>query len=71
MFKIVIAGNYKEYQRYLRVNNLNPNEARYVSLPEQLKGLRGEVVYTGQYWNNPCYGDYYLDYIREISKEEV
>lgn len=62
--KIVIAGNYRQYQNYLRENNLTPQEAKYVSTPEQLHGLRDvEVVKVGEWWLNPCADDDYLKII--------
>ena len=62
--KIVIAGNYRQYKDYLRENNLTPQQARYVDMPEKLRGLRGvEVVKYGEWWLNPCANDWYLEYV--------
>lgn len=62
--KIVIAGNYRQYKNYLRENNLTPQQARYVDMPEKLRGLRGaEVVKYGEWWLNPCANDWYLEYV--------
>ena len=61
--KIVIAGNYRQYKDYLRENNLTPQQARYVDMPEKLRGLHGvEVVKYGEWWLNPC-ADWYLEYV--------
>jgi hypothetical protein len=62
--KIVIAGNYRQYQDYLRENKLSPREARYVSSPEHLRGLRGvEVVKYGEWWLNTCANDWCLELV--------
>lgn len=62
--KIVIAGNYNQYKNYLRENNLTPQEARYVSTPDVLRGLHNvEVVKVGEWWLNPCADDDYLKII--------
>jgi hypothetical protein len=62
--KIVIAGNYHQYKNYLRENNLTPRQARYVDMPEKLRGLRDvEVVKYGEWWLNPCANDWYLEYV--------
>lgn len=53
--KIVIAGSYIQYERYLKSNGISPQEARYVYKLEHLHGLRDvEIVTCGQWWLNPC-----------------
>jgi hypothetical protein len=69
--KIVIAGNYRQYQNYLRENNLTPQQARYVDTPEKLRGLRDvEVVRVGEWWLNPCADDDYLEIIQRPTEDE-
>jgi hypothetical protein len=67
--KIVIAGSYQQYKSWLRENDLIPRDARYVSFPEQLRGLKDvEVVRTGTWWMNPCSYD---DYLAVIERHNV
>ena len=59
--KIVIAGCYEQYKRYLRETNQSPENVRYISSPEQLRGLRNvEIIKYGTWWESPVAGDEYL-----------
>ena len=51
--KIVIAGNHRQYEQYLRDNNLTPLDAVYIDRDEKLRGLEiaeSDVVRTGKWW---------------------
>ncbi|MFX0194519.1 MAG: hypothetical protein ACFFCW_00230 [Candidatus Hodarchaeota archaeon] len=62
---IVIAGTFDEFLHYCRENKISAQESKYVSRPEQLRGLRNcEVVYAGRYWLNKCINDPYLEIIQ-------
>lgn len=54
--KIVIAGNYDQYRRWLIENDLCPLDATYISSNEQLMGLElseDDIVYVGTYFDSP------------------
>jgi len=65
--KIIIAGNAKEYLRYLKENNLKLKDARYACRLEHILGYRNvEVIYVGTgATQNPLSGDPYLKLIRK------
>jgi len=53
---LVLAGNYKQYCNWMERNNHTPETAKYVSLPEQVRGFQNcEYVTTGEYWKNKAY----------------
>ena len=61
MMKIVIAGSYAQYRRYLEETQQSPKDVRYISSPEQLRGLRNvEIIKYGTWWESPVAGDEYL-----------
>lgn len=54
---VVIAGNHKQYLRFLRDEQLNPRQVRYISREEQLVGLRDvRIIFDGDYLRSPVYG---------------
>jgi hypothetical protein len=64
--KVVIAGSYAQYKSYLRESGESPQTARFVSEPEQIRGLRGvKVVYYGHWWLNKVAIDPYLALIEK------
>ena len=54
--KIVIAGNYHQFNNWLRENKLSPHEAIYADSEEKLLGMsftESDVVRVGEYWRSP------------------
>ena len=62
--KLIIAGNHTQFLSYCHENNISPHDkfVRYINSDQQIRGLRNcEVIYYGDYWNNPVFGHWYLD----------
>ena len=54
--RLVIAGNFEQYRRYLRDKGFTPEQARYVSSRQSIMGLEpGQVIIVrvGQSHLNP------------------
>lgn len=54
--KIVIAGDYAEYQDWLRRTGNSPREYRYVHEWDNIAGMspsKDDIVFVGRYWLNP------------------
>lgn len=67
--KLVIAGKYKQYQDYIRNNELNPREYKYCCRFQDIAGFhKTEIIYTGEYWLNPLYNTPDLQVIELRSK---
>ena len=54
--KLVLAGNKKQYDNWLRENHLNPAEYRFICKPEHIRGYNPiKIIKVGTYWENPLY----------------
>lgn len=50
---LVIAGNYQQFNHWRRENNISPQDARYVSRPENLRGYeKPSLVKVGTWYEN-------------------
>lgn len=48
---LVLAGSVRQYEEYLRENNLTPSEALYGYDERSIRGIRASaVVETGLFW---------------------
>jgi len=56
----VLAGNFRQFQDYLRTHKLNPYEFFYVYDERSLAGWHGEILEVGTYWENPMYNSDYF-----------
>lgn len=64
--KVIIAGNHRQAQEYVRTHMLLPGEYIEANSPEKLYGLRDvEIIRTGEYWLNPANDDERLRYIEK------
>lgn len=64
---IVLAGNFEEFNHYLKENNLNSNEAIYGDHPTKIMGVRAsKVVTTGTF-----YYDKKADKLEELALSRV
>ena len=62
---LVLAGNYKQYCNWMERNNHTPETAKYVSLPEQVRGFQNcKYVISGEYKKNEAYTDEVLTYLK-------
>lgn len=62
---VVIAGNFGQYQDFIRNNGLNPKEYKYCKERWDLDGLpKVKVYYTGQVGLNPLFGSPYLERVK-------
>lgn len=53
--KLVIAGNYSQYKRYLHDEGLTPAEVKYVNDPDMIRGYdKPEIILYGSWWENPA-----------------
>ena len=60
---IILAGNYEQYQSYVKEHELDENDTVYLSSEQQIFGLNaGLVVRVGTWWTNP------LNFHPELSK---
>lgn len=51
--KVVIAGNYRQFQDWMREQDLPPTAAIYADSTEKIMGLElspSDVVYVGEHW---------------------
>lgn len=54
MMKYVVAGNFEQYRYHIEKKGYSPNEYRYVSHPDILRGLSEiEGFYIGTYLERP------------------
>lgn len=65
---LVVAGNYRQYMMYLRESRTAREDALYVHRPDQILGLHKEyvenIVYRGEFWLNPLYGNDELETLK-------
>lgn len=49
---VVIAGSAIQYEEWLRGNNLNPKEYKYITKVNQLQGIRPTAIHRiGTFWD--------------------
>lgn len=54
---IVIAGNYRQYEKWCRKNQYNYTDYQYANKLSDLCGFNPiDVYYVGQYWLSPLWG---------------
>ena len=64
---IVIAGNYGQYEDYIKKHQLDPRTHLYIGREEQLFGLHGvKVLKVGEYWKSPVFRS---DRLMDLEKE--
>jgi hypothetical protein len=56
--KLVVAGNYREYNDWIKRNHLSPQEYQYIGDLRQVRGLRQAKIYlVGNYHRSSLYND--------------
>ena len=54
--KLVVAGNFREYDYYCKINKLDRKEAKYISSPNDMFGFHNvEIIYYGTYYMRKDY----------------
>jgi len=67
--KLILAGSFKQYMRYLQDNGMRRREGVFISNPSDLLGIPAglEIVEVGEFKKNPLYGSYELSDYRQRS----
>ena len=53
---VVIAGNHQEYKTWLKLNNLDSDQYKYIRQESDFRGLSIESInYVGCFWENDVF----------------
>ena len=69
---LVFAGNYNQYMDWINDNKADKRRYRYITLPEQLRGLHNiEYVTAGEYYLNKAWSAFKESRLRGIMVHKV
>ena len=60
--KIILSPNYQTYLSYIRENQLNKRDYRYIDQAEKLQGLvlaESDIIILDRHYLNPAYDFYF------------
>lgn len=62
---VVVSGSFKQYCECCQRLKLDPIQTIYATEKSRLYGIGHDVqvIYTGEYWTNPCFGEPFLQNI--------